>query len=210
MAISESLKNGKSIIQDNLVSLIPSKGAFNIEGRRLSYLTHDPQRQWLFEVIISNIENLIPKFNINEDDIIIRCKTISIPNITFDVYESNFLGFKKAIPIKKNNTNTVVTEIEEFEDQKVHKLLYNWSNLIFHQNPMMHFSNNSDVFLQERNKYTRNIILKMYKLNGQRLDYTIKFMNAWPSKVNDTQLGYEQDGQVKFNVEWNFDYWIME
>jgi hypothetical protein len=183
---------------------------FTIEGRKFPSMP-DPQRSWMWELFIPNIQILpiIPKINFDEDDFIVRCRSTSIPSGGFEHYEANYLGFKKLIPVKKKITNVITTEIEEFEDQKVLKFVYGWMNIIIDQNPKSLFVGHMQPTVIARNIYTRNIVLNMYKFSGDKLSRSIIFHNAWPLNMGDVTLNYADSGTVKYSVEWAFDNWTL-
>lgn len=182
--------------------------SFLIEGR---FPDQEVQRSWLWEIFIPNISTLpIPNLSIDEEDIIIRAKSVVQPGFSFDIFEAQHMGFKKQIPIKKNITNKIPVELEEFQDRKVLKLLYGWSNFIFSQDPRDLFVGNSSPIAITRNIYTKNIVLKQYAYNGAELDKSIVLLNAWPSNMSDLNLSYNSNESVKYNVEFSFDDWYLE
>lgn len=181
--------------------------SFVIEGRKLANIP-DPQRQWLWELYISNIQSL--KLGVDEEDMIIRCKSVNIPGVSFEAYEAEYMGLKKLIPIKKNLVRKITTEMEETEDLKIAKTLYAWMNKIMSHDPKDIFvaHTNPQYFL--RNMFTKNILIRMYSYDGKTLDKSVVLHNAWPSNVEDATLSYAGNESVKYTIEWSFDYWTLE
>ena len=210
---------------------IPGLNNFTIEGRRSgSLLTPDPQRTWLWEMIIPTIMPLaidlggLSTFNPRallqtviptiDDDLTIRCRSIAIPGSGFEFYESNFMGFKQKFPIKVKYTNTVTTEFEEFEDQIILKLLYCWKNKIIQQNahamPPENMGGDGKMKFQDKMAYKRSITLNLYSFDGWKLQKSIVMVNAWPENVNEVNLTYDSSNSVKYSVDWGFDFWKLQ
>ena len=74
---------------------------FTIEGRKFPSMP-DPPKIMDVGTFIPNIQILpiIPKINFDEDDFIVRCRSTSIPSGGLNIM-SNYLGFKKLIPVKR-------------------------------------------------------------------------------------------------------------
>ena len=194
-----------------------NKTSFAIDSSRLASIK-DPQRNYLWQIYIPNIQllstsNLLPlPINlIDEDDVTIRCRTVTIPGGGFEKVETNFLGFKQYFPIKIKQTSTIVTELEEFEDQKVSKLLYNWKNKIINQDPLNPTAGNASPLTPFKKApligYTRNIHIRCFTYDGEELDQKIIMHNSWPENVEDVSLSYGNSESVKYHVTWAFDYW---
>lgn len=192
---------------------------FTIDGTRLSSFK-DVQKTYLWNIFIPNIQLLstsnvlpVPKDLIDEEDILLRARSVTIPGGGFESVETNFMGFKQYFPIKLKQTNTITTELEEFEDQKVSKLLYNWKNKIINQNPLSPFAGNSSLLTPMKKApivgYSRNIQLRCYGTDGHELEQKIVCYNAYPADVQDVSLSYHSSDSVKYNVTWQFDYWVI-
>jgi hypothetical protein len=180
---------------------------FTIEGRRLSVLP-DPLKEWSWELFIPNLGSLIR--GVDDEDFVLRCRSATIPSGGLESYEANYMGFKKIIPIKKKMVNSISTELEEFEDQKVLSMIYSWMNIIFNQDPKNLTVGHTNPTMLFRNGYTRNMTLKMYSGTGKILKKKIVFHNTFPSNISEANLTYGGSSGVKFSVEWSFDYWTLD
>lgn len=172
---------------------------FTIDGRMKNL--PDIQRQYNFELLVPNIGDF------DQDDMILRVRTATIPSRAVEVIESNFMGMKQFFPGKALFTNTLVVQYEEFEDQKVTTQLYDWQQKLFDVDPDSRTAGSG----QESGKrnVTRDISLVMYGYNGKKLKKKIVFYNAFVENVGDSALGYANNESVKYDVTFRFDYWKL-
>jgi hypothetical protein len=194
---------------------------FTIEGRKLKI---DPIKSWLWEVIIlntktlmasmnsssANIKNFISALSMNEEDLINRCRSVTIPSVEIETYTSNYLGFKKVHPLKKKFSDIATCEYESFEDRKEYTFFYNWMNLIIEQNPKMINVGGTGLAIVDRSLFTRNIMIKQYKGNGDSVVNNFILYNAYPIKIADIPMSYENTTSVKFAVDFAYDNWTLE
>lgn len=181
---------------------------FTIEGRRIKNLP-DIQRAYLWEIVISNVADLIDIGATDlEDDIIIRARTSQIPARGFETIESNFIGMTQLFPGRPTFGRTLALTLEETEDQLIHKFLYEWRQQIYDVNPN---SPTAGVASKAtKREMTRTIYLNMYHVDGNILDRRIKFWNAWPSDVSDIELSYDASTAVSYAATFSFDFWTSE
>ena len=171
---------------------------FTIAGR-LKNLP-DVQKTFMWEMFIPSIEDL------DQDEMVLRIRNTVIPGRTITPIESHFMGTRQFFSGKTEYTGTFATQIEEFEDQKVHKALTSWQHAIFDYNPDNPTAGQSKV--AGKNDYTRDIVLSMYKNSGVKMDNDVVFYNAWPQSIGDATLDYTASDSVKYEVTWQFDYWL--
>jgi len=173
---------------------------FSIDGRMKDL--PDIQRAYMFELFIPDIGDWV------QDDMIVRCKTAVIPSRGNQPIESFFMGMKQHHPGQPLFGHTLSIEIEELEDQKALKALYDWSQRIFDVNPKSVTAGQSKE--PTNNDISRDITLKMYKHDGTTLEKSVKFYNAFLENVDDATLGYANNESVKYNATFRFDYWLLE
>jgi hypothetical protein len=143
----------------------------------------------------------------NTEDLIIRCRTASIPGRGFDSIESNFMGMKQFFPSKPTFSNTLAVTIEETEDQKVGKALYAWRQKIFDVDPASPKAGVSSGLVKR--DLAKDIFLLMYRYNGSSFEKKIKFVNAWIQNVDDVGLDYAGNDAVKYSVTFQYDFWVL-
>jgi hypothetical protein len=160
----------------------------------------DPQTQYMWELLIPNIGDLV------QDDILLRLQTAVIPSRGNQPMESMFMGMKQHFSGQPLFTHTLVTELEEREDQEVFKSLNSWNQLIFDIDPNSNTSGQSKV--TGKRDYTRDITLTMYNKGKGKLPYSVVFYNAFLENVDDSQLGYANNESVRYNATFRFDYWL--
>jgi hypothetical protein len=156
----------------------------------------DIQRNYQFELWIPNIADL------NLDAFRVRCRSAVIPQRGNENIPVHFMGMVQFYPGKPTFTNTFTANIEEFEDKVVAKSLYTWQQLIFD------IETNGASLATKKSEVVRDIMLKMYKYNGNDLS-TITFFNAWPELVGDVNLEYTGNDSVKYPVTFRFDRWEL-
>jgi hypothetical protein len=189
---------------------------FTIEGRKLA-TAPDIQRTWLWEWVILGIGNIAPD-GFGLEDLIIRCRSTSIPSRGNEVIESNFMSMKQYFMGKPIIESTIATQFEEFEDQKIMQFLYSWRQAIFNIGPKKSDSVVTKLVgdpgsaarkSSKRKGLSKTCYLRMYAFNGDLLPYSIKFINAWPENVESVSLDYAGGESVKYNVTWRFDFWQL-
>ena len=171
---------------------------FTIAGRLKNM--PDIQRSYMWELFIPSIEEL------DQDDMVLRIRNAVIPGRTIQPIESFFLGSKQFHPGKTEYTGTFTTNIEEFEDGKAHASLHSWMQAIYDANPNSSTAGQSK--LAGKNEYTRDIVLRMYKNDGTKMDKDIVFYNSFPSGISDATLDYTASDAVRLDVTWQYDFWL--
>ena len=171
---------------------------FTIAGR-LKNLP-DIQRTYMWELFIPSIAEL------DQDDMVLRVRNVVIPGRTIQPIESYFLGSKQFHPGKSEYVGTFPVQIEEMEDGKAHQALHSWQQLIWDADPNSSTAGQSKV--NGKRDYTRDIVLKMYKNNGTKMDKDIVFYNSWVQNVGDATLDYTASESLKFECTFQYDYWL--
>lgn len=173
---------------------------FSIDGRMKDL--PDIQRAFMFELLIPDLGDW------KQEDMIVRCKTASIPARGNAPIESVFMGMKQYFPGQPLFTNVLTVEIEEHEDQKALKALYDWQQQIFDVDP---FSPTAGQSKQPTdNAVSRDITLRMYRYNGQVLEKSIKFYNSWLENVDESALAYTTNDSVRYTASFRYDYWLLQ
>lgn len=184
---------------------------FTIEGRRIKNLP-DVQKTWLWEIVISNITDVVDIGAADlEDDLIIRARSCSIPGRGLDQIASNFMGSTQLFPGKPTFDRSVTIDFEETEEQLISKFLYEWNQSFYDVIPG---SPNAGVARENtKRELTRTVYLNMYQTGGgndNQLEKRIKFWNAWPSSFADVALSYDSNDSVKYSCTFAYDFWTLE
>ena len=185
---------------------------FTIEGRMKS--VPDVQRTWMWNLKIPLIRLMAPTASFTSNlmnDLIVRCKTISIPQRQNSPVMCEFLGMKQWFPGRPDIGGTITAMFEETEDQVITKCFYEWQERIFKVNPMsIRFG--ADIGIGDgsrKHNLSTNLYLSMYKYSGDNLNRNIVFVNAWPQQVSEVSLDYTSSDSVKYTVTFQYDYWIL-
>lgn len=178
---------------------------FSIEGRLKGM--KDIQRNWLFEVSIPDISNIVSTVN-DEEEFIIRAKTCAIPDRTNTPIESYFMGMRQWFPGRSEFGGTIVVGFEDSEDQKIFKALYDWQNIIFNVNDADAETGHS-LAAGKREGQTTTLYVKMYKYNGELCKYMVRVVNAWPTSVAEVALDQAGNEAVRIETTFQYDHWTL-
>ena len=169
---------------------------FHIEGRinRSEIL-----RSFMWEVDLIGGSN-----QVGIEDINLRVKNISLPSRSIEPIDTWFYGFKQSIPGRTTFSNQINLSLEENEDQDILKSIYDWLEKIQGVDPLDLFATLSSV-----KRYTKNMIIKLLKFNGQSTKYFIELKNVYPLSINELNLDFNSNDAIRFDVSFNYDYWRL-
>ena len=139
-----------------------------------------------------------------DDDLVIRCRSVSIPGRSTEVITSEFMGMKQYFPSKPIFDGTVDVTYEETEDQPIKKALTEWQQKIYSTDTGVQTVPFIDKRLQ-----SKTLTLIMYDGKGDSLDRKIQFINAWPQNVPSVALSYAGSEQVIYSVTFQYDFWKL-
>lgn len=167
----------------------------HIEGRQAGL--RDPQRNFLWEIFI-------PDFN-NSEPLEQRVKSISIPGRSVDPIETYFYGNKQVFTGRTSFPNSITITFEEGEDQKILQLLYEWFQTIYNTDFDSAAGGISNSVT--RKDYAKQIILTMYKYNGEQAGKRIMLINSFPQSLPDVTLDYSGNELIRYDVTFSYDLW---
>lgn len=177
---------------------------FTIEGRKKQ--VKDIVRTWMYELSIPTIGDIVP--GLNEEGLIIRTMTASIPGRTNEPIESSFMGLKQQFPGKETFTHTIDASFEESEDLYIAKGLYEWKEKIFQVNPDGIHAGVAGA-PSKREGLVADIFLKLYRFNGDPLEKMYRLHNAWPIAMPEVPLDYAGSDSLKHSVTFEYDFWTL-
>jgi len=180
---------------------------FTIEGRMKSML--DIQRNWMWQLLIPGVVQVAPNTASHDmEDLLIRCRSISIPPRSNTVTQSDWMGMKQFFPGKPDVGGTVAATFEETEDMAVRRIFWEWEQNIFNVNPQSPVTAGKSRRPFKR-LLTRDIFLVMYKYNGTPLPKSIRFHNAFVQNTSDVALDYGAGAAVQYTVTFQYDFWTL-
>ena len=179
---------------------------FTIEGR-MSEMA-DIQRNWMWNLLIPGIKSVAPQASAETEDLIVRCRSFSIPPRSNTPTESDFMGMKQYFPGKPTVGGTIQATFEETEDMKIAQIFYEWQQRIFNISPKPDISAGKSLGDKKRT-LAKDIILAMYSYDGKELPKKIKFTNAWVQAVDAVTLDYSTGAAVQYTVTFQFDFWTL-
>lgn len=168
---------------------------FSIDGRLAG--AGDIQRAYMFEVDIARS---------GYEPLTIKARSAEIPQRASTPIDSHFMGTKQSFPGLTNFTGLLSVEYEEFEGMDVTRYITVWMNSIFNYDV-----DSGGAFAGtglQKSAIKTDITLKMYTIDGSN-SMKVKFHNAWPESINDTNLNYTSNEAVKRTVGFRFDYWTI-
>lgn len=174
---------------------------FHIEGRQKGL--SDIQRNFMWEVdIFDGISPLTIETNI--DDLRFQVKNISTPGRTIETIETWFYGLKQNIPSKTTFSNSITMTLEEREDQFVLNTIYNWMESIQSVDPLKW------TLLGLGGKLTKKqMLIRMLKYDGTPTKNALELKNVYPTTFPEVNLDYSGNDSVKYDVTFNYDYWLL-
>ena len=180
---------------------------FTINGR--TYKFPDVQRTFMWQLYVPGIKRVAPSAWYDFEDLLLRCRSISIPQRSNEPITSNFMGTRQFFPGKADpGGGTLSVQFEDTEDMAIQRIMYEWQQNIFNINPdSATTAGKSKQFLKRR--LTRDMWLRLYSYNGAQLPKMIRFHNAWVQNVGDSSLSYEGNESVKYDVTFQYDYWTL-
>jgi hypothetical protein len=178
---------------------------FTVEGR-LGALP-DPQRNFQFEVTIPNI-GVMTGGILDMEGLIVRAKTASIPGRSNEEIESFFMGTKQIFPGRPSFSNKLSITVDELEDQIIGKAMYAWMQRIFDIDPNSPTAGYSHV--ATKRMASTDLILRMYKYNGEKLSEDIIFTNSRPSAIEDIGLDMTGNEKITYAITFTYDFWTRK
>lgn len=158
---------------------------------------------------IANIPSATAKINslIIDEDLLVKCRSISIPSKTVSQITTSFMGHKRYFPSKVDFSHNIDIEYEENELQTIKVFFDNWISAIEDTN----FSTgayNGNRSLQIEN-YTSPLFLSLRQYNGLNQAKNFTFFNCYPTSIRECSLNYSDNGSIKYVVSFSFDYYEL-
>ena len=180
---------------------------FTIEGRMKTL--PDVQRTWMWQLLIPGVISVAPKSALLDmEDLLVRCRSVSIPPRSNQTTQSDWMGMKQFFPGKPDIGGVLSTTFEETEDMAVRRIFWEWEQNIYNVNPKSPLTAGKSRRPIKR-LLTKDIFLIMYSYSGIPLPKMIRFHNAFVQNVADVSLGYADNAAVQYNVSFQYDFWTL-
>lgn len=171
---------------------------YSIESTKLNNL--DILQEHLFQVYILDAPKVM---GAPTDEIMLRCRNVSIPERTIEDIESFFMGqsqrFAGRTVFGKNMTITV----EEFEDQLGIESFVKWMDGVERRR-------DGTASLQGKANYTSDIEIVMFKHGKIKSKYRILVKNCFVSQIPTQDKGHENNASVKHQIQFVTDAWELK
>jgi len=170
----------------------------------------DVQKTFMWQLYIPGISYVAGKSTgalLDLEDMLIRCRSISIPRRETEAIRSHFMGTSQYFPGKTDAGGTVSVSFEETEDLTIARTFYSWNQAIFNIDPDAGSeAGKSAAFM--KSSLVKDVYLILLGYGGQPLG-CVKYNNAWVQNIGESQLSYEDGGAVKYDVTFQYDYWTL-
>lgn len=171
----------------------------------------DLAKQYLFQIRFlyekgSDLANIL-----DIEDLMIKARTASLPQKSFNELETQYMGSKLLYPGKATVSGDFNVRWDEFQDLSVSVALHRWSNLMFNQgfkNDISYGTNNQKTGGASSNyakdyTCTAEILLFDSTLNNV-LPVKWCLYRVWPKTISS--FGLDQDADGKITREATFSY----
>jgi len=180
---------------------------FTINGR--SYKYPDVQRNFMWQLFVPGIISVAPSALLDAEDLLVRCRSISIPQRSNEPITSNFMGTRQFFPGRADpGGGTVSVDFEDTEDMAIQRIFYEWQQNIFNINPASAITAGKSKKVLKR-LLTKDLYLILYNYAGVPLPKQIRFKNAWVQNVGEVSMSYDGNEAVKYSVTFQYDYWTL-
>jgi hypothetical protein len=178
----------------------------NMHISRLKSIQADVQRTYNWEVIIEKPAGLSGDFW-EDDTLILRARSAMIPGSTITPIESTFMGMKQYFAGNSELEHVLAIEFEEFEDQKLGKLLNAWQRIIF--DAQTDKLGEGDTVASKADYIAPEFKLRMLKQDGEPMDEAIVFENCWLQNFASVQMAYGDASAVRYSCSFQWDYYKL-
>ena len=171
----------------------------------------DVQRDWTWVAEFPSIpaKNMTgPNAGDLSEGLLIRCKSIAIPQGNIGTLESNFYGVKQFFASKPDIGHQVSCVFEETEDLFVSKFFYNWRQMIYNINTGGSEFDSKIGNGTAGSGYGATIKLWLTQYN-KTPNGLVEFERAYPTSISEVALSYDNDSKVSITVGFTFDRWQL-
>lgn len=169
----------------------------------------DLAKQYLFQIRFLYERGSVLSSILDTDDLMIKAKTASLPQKSFNELDTQYMGSKLLYPGKATVSGDFSVRFDEFQDLSISIALHRWSNLLFNQG----FKNDISMNGQTTGGAASNFA-KDYTATAEVLLYDSTLNNllpvkwviyrVWPKTIN--AYGLDQDADGKVTREASFSY----
>ena len=179
---------------------------FTINGRSNKY--PDIQKNFMWQMFIPGITSVASSAILDAEDLLVRCRSIAIPERTTEAIQSNFMGTQQYFPGRVTPGGVVTAEFEETEDMAISQIFYEWQQNIFNINPASPTGAGKSARPLKR-LLAKDIYLLLFSYNGIPLAKSVRFHNAWVQAVSEVPLNYEGSEAIRYSVSFQYDFWTL-
>ncbi len=166
----------------------------------------DILRTYNWEIVIPDIKSISDAIP-DVEDLTLRARSVSLPSRGNEKIESNFGAMKQFFPGKPTFSHTTTIVFEEFEDQMISKVFFDWANLLLDTRPSSPTGGVSQV--EKKRDATKDMLIRLFDVNGEVVERTWKLFNCFPENQDEISLDYTDNNSIKIPVTFSYDFWEL-
>lgn len=149
------------------------------------------------------------------DYLMLRARSIGLPQKKTEKINTQYMGGKRNYPGRTWVDGDVTIKFDEFQDQALSKIFYEWQNIIYnHSFPNMNKANESvaagGAIGDFIDLYTATIDIYMYdSALYNSLRYRWRLYDCFPTDNGQVELNAEGTDKVAPSITFNYNTWEM-
>lgn len=168
----------------------------------------DLVKQYLFQVRFLYDAGSVLAGVLNTDDLMLRAKTMTLPQKEFNLLETHYMGSKLVYPGKATVAGEFTVQFDEFQDMSVSIALHSWSNLLFNQGFRQDINLGGvtgAAYSNYANRYTATVEVLLYDSTLTEL-LPVKWVlyRVFPKTISTADLSQEGDAKVTRSATFSY------
>lgn len=174
----------------------------------------DIAKQFLFQIRFLYERGTVLANVLDIDDLMIKSRSASLPQKTFNELDTQYMGSKLLFPGKATVAGDFSVRFDEFQNLSVSRAMHAWQNLMFNQG----FKNDIDfgngqltggAASNDPRQYTATAEVLLFDSTLKNLlPYKYVIYRVWPKTLN--AYGLDADAEGKITREVSFSYSTFE
>jgi hypothetical protein len=181
---------------------------FTIENR--TKVMADVQKTFMFNAVVTDPFKVAPRSSapFGAEDLIVRCQSVGIPQVSIEEIVTNFMGTTQAFPGKKTQGGDVTLSFYDTEDQQMQRFFYEWHQRVFNMDPDNDLRAGGSLSPTKRG-LTTDLLVIAYRYDKTPLPYMYKLYNCWIKSVGAPSFNFGGNEAATFEVTLRCDYWKL-
>jgi hypothetical protein len=151
--------------------------------------------QW--ELLIPHFPSVINYPSINFS---YQCRDVFLPGVDVTSETLRWQMWAYNIPVRKDYPREIQIKMEENREFPIGPVLLEWCTLVGDERTGTGYPPSA---------MTATVLVRLVNYDDTPI-FTYVLANAFPKKVIDTPLSYQEDAAVVYNVLFSYDYYMIE